>query len=64
MCRHAQYAAWADAKHIYLAVEYANAGDVYKLLKKRTKFPEASAVTQILAPFLSALAYIHSKVRA
>jgi hypothetical protein len=44
--------------------EYAEGGDLYETLKQAPdgKFPEAIAVAHYLAPFLDAVAYLHSQV--
>ena len=44
--------------------EYAEGGDLYEALKQAPdgKFSEAVAVADYLAPFLDAVAYLHTQV--
>jgi hypothetical protein len=45
---------------VYLISEYASRGDVFGELDRRGgSMTEADAVRQVLAPFLSALEYLH-----
>jgi serine/threonine protein kinase len=45
---------------VYLVTEYASRGDVFGELDRRGgSMTEADAVRQVLAPFLSALEYLH-----
>lgn len=45
-----------------MVLEYASGGDLYNLLRQAGgRLPEQQAVELVLQPFLSALAYMHSK---
>lgn len=56
-----QYAAFEDERGVYLVTEYASRGDVFGELDRRGgSMTEADAVRQVLAPFLSALEYLHA----
>lgn len=58
------YAAWEDDQAVYLVQELA-AGDLFKEVKKRDGEPadESLVVRDYMYPFLSALKYLHGKVR-
>ncbi|KAJ2388064.1 spindle assembly checkpoint kinase [Coemansia sp. RSA 2559] len=49
-----------DEKRVYLILEYAARGEVYKLLQKQGSFSESEAAKYI-AQIASALEYLHSK---
>ncbi|KAF8065557.1 hypothetical protein HT031_003158 [Scenedesmus sp. PABB004] len=57
----ALFAAFEDEVGVYLVSEYASRGDVFGELDRRGgSMTEADAVRQVIAPFLSALEYLHS----
>jgi aurora kinase len=49
-----------DAKRIFLILEFAAGGELYKLLQKQQRFPEWRAA-QYVAQMASALKYLHKK---
>lgn len=56
------YAAWKDAKYVYLAMEWAPAGNLLDLLvERRGKLAEEEAVKKVIRPLISALAYLHAQ---
>jgi len=56
-----QFAAFEDEVGVYLITEYASRGDVFGELDRRGgTMSESDAVRQVLAPFMSALRYLHS----
>ncbi|KAJ2779318.1 spindle assembly checkpoint kinase [Coemansia interrupta] len=54
------YGYFHDSKRVYLILEYASEGEVYKLLQKQGSFSEEVAAKYI-AQMASALEYLHSK---
>ena len=58
------YCAFEDEKNVYLVQEYAGCGDLFGELRrcKGNLVQEKYAVRDILAPFLTALYYLHSLV--
>lgn len=60
------YAAWEDDQAVYLVQELARGGDLFKEVKKRDSeepADESLVVQNYMYPFLSALKYLHGKVR-
>ncbi|KAG2490371.1 hypothetical protein HYH03_011173 [Edaphochlamys debaryana] len=56
------YAAFEDEKHVYMVQEFAVCGDLFEDLKKGGgQLKEKYAVRDVIVPFLSALAYLHSQ---
>ena len=49
-----------DSKRLFLILEYAGKGELYKHLRKENKFPEWKAA-QYIAQMVSALKYLHKK---
>jgi aurora kinase len=49
-----------DSKRIFLILEFAGKGELYKLLRKEQRFPEWKAA-QYIAQMASALKYLHKK---
>lgn len=49
-----------DPKRIFLILEFAGQGELYKLLRKESRFPEWKAA-QYIAQMASALKYLHRK---
>ncbi len=59
------FAAFEDEKHVYMVQEFAVCGDLFEDLKKGGgQLKEKYAVRDVIVPFLSALSYLHSQVRA
>ncbi|GMH33195.1 hypothetical protein BSKO_01029 [Bryopsis sp. KO-2023] len=57
----ALYAAFEDAKYVYMVQEYAEGGDLFGYLKKAGgQFKERRAVHDVIQPFLNVLRYLHS----
>lgn len=57
-----QWAAFEDEHGIYLCTEFAAKGDVFADVEKRGgSMSESEAVRQVIAPFLSALMYLHDR---
>lgn len=54
------YGHFHDPKRIFLILEYASQGELYKLLRKANRFPEWKAA-QYVAQMASALRYLHRK---
>jgi aurora kinase, other len=54
------YGHFHDTKRIFLILEFAGKGELYKHLRKAQKFPEALAA-QYVAQMASALKYLHRK---
>ena len=54
------YGHFHDSKRIFLILEYAGKGELYKHLRKETRFPEWKAA-QYIAQMASALKYLHKK---
>ncbi|KAL6868062.1 Pkinase domain-containing protein [Trichoderma novae-zelandiae] len=54
------YGHFHDSKRVFLILEYAGRGELYKHLRKETKFPEWKAA-QYVAQMASALQYLHRK---
>lgn len=54
------YGHFHDPKRIFLILEYAGQGELYKLLRKEQRFPEWKAA-QYVAQMASALRYLHRK---
>lgn len=54
------YGHFHDTKRIFLILEFAGKGELYKHLRKETKFPEWKAA-QYIAQMASALKYLHKK---
>jgi aurora kinase len=54
------YGHFHDSKRIFLILEFAGKGELYKLLRKQTRFPEWQAA-QYIAQMASALKYLHKK---
>ncbi|KAL7912972.1 kinase-like protein [Trichoderma velutinum] len=54
------YGHFHDSKRVFLILEYAGKGELYKHLRKETKFPEWKAA-QYVAQMASALQYLHKK---
>ncbi|KAH0525140.1 hypothetical protein TsFJ059_007546 [Trichoderma semiorbis] len=54
------YGHFHDSKRVFLILEYAGKGELYKHLRKETKFPEWKAA-QYVAQMASALQYLHRK---
>ncbi|KAJ3104633.1 hypothetical protein HDU97_009024 [Phlyctochytrium planicorne] len=54
------YGYFYDAKRVYLILEYAAQGELYKLLKKSQRFSERRAASYILQ-MADALSYLHKK---
>ncbi|KAI3399041.1 hypothetical protein diail_7841 [Diaporthe ilicicola] len=54
------YGHFHDPKRIFLILEYASQGELYKLLRKANRFPEWKAA-QYVAQMASALKYLHRK---
>lgn len=54
------YGYFFDEKRIYLILEYAPGGELYKVLTERTRFPE-SITAKYIHDLSLALAYCHSK---
>uniref|UniRef100_A0A383WCC8 Protein kinase domain-containing protein n=1 Tax=Tetradesmus obliquus TaxID=3088 RepID=A0A383WCC8_TETOB len=56
------YAAFQEGEDVVMVLEYAAGGDLYGLLRRAGgRLGEQQAVDLVLQPFLSALAYMHSK---
>ena len=56
------YAAFEDEKHVYMVQEYAVCGDLFEDLKKGGgQMKEKNAARDVIAPFLSALVYLHAQ---
>lgn len=49
-----------DERRVYLVLEFASGGELYKELKKKGKFPERRAA-QIVADVADALVYLHDR---
>ena len=54
------YGHFHDSKRIFLIIEFAGRGELYKHLRKAQRFPEWQAA-QYIAQMASALRYLHSK---
>ncbi|KUI59352.1 Serine/threonine-protein kinase ark1 [Cytospora mali] len=54
------YGHFHDPKRIFLILEFAGQGELYKLLRKASRFPEWKAA-QYVAQMASALRYLHRK---
>ncbi|KAF2433563.1 kinase-like protein [Tothia fuscella] len=54
------YGHFHDSKRIFLILEFAGKGELYKHLRKQTRFPEWQAA-QYIAQMASALKYLHKK---
>ncbi|KAJ3190659.1 spindle assembly checkpoint kinase [Irineochytrium annulatum] len=54
------YGYFYDAKRVYLILEYAAQGEMYKLLRKAQRFSEAKAA-QYISEMADALSYLHRK---
>lgn len=54
------YGHFHDSKRIFLILEFAGQGELYRHLRKATKFPEWKAA-QYIAQMASALRYLHGK---
>lgn len=54
------YGHFHDTKRIFLILEFAGKGELYKHLRKETRFPEWKAA-QYIAQMASALKYLHKK---
>lgn len=54
------YGHFHDSKRIFLILEYAGKGELYKHLRKENRFPEWKAA-QYIAQMASALKYLHKK---
>ncbi|KHJ84987.1 hypothetical protein OESDEN_15293 [Oesophagostomum dentatum] len=54
------YTYFWDEKRIYLVLEYAKGGEMYKLLKKRSRFSETTAAV-FMYQMADALNYCHEK---
>jgi aurora kinase len=54
------YGHFHDSKRIFLILEYAGQGELYKHLRKASRFPEAKAA-KYTAQMTSALRYLHRK---
>jgi aurora kinase, other len=54
------YGHFHDSKRIFLILEFAGKGELYKLLRKEQRFPEWKAA-QYIAQMASALKYLHKK---
>lgn len=54
------YGHFHDPKRIFLILEYASQGELYKLLRKANRFPEWKAA-QYVAQMAAALRYLHRK---
>ena len=54
------YGHFHDSKRVFLILEYAGKGELYKHLRRETKFPEWKAA-QYVAQMAAALKYLHKK---
>ena len=54
------YGHFHDSKRIFLILEFAGKGELYKLLRKEERFPEWKAA-QYIAQMAAALKYLHKK---
>ena len=54
------YGYFHDSKRIFLILEFAGKGELYKLLRKENRFPEWKAA-QYIAQMAAALKYLHKK---
>ncbi|KAB8349856.1 hypothetical protein FH972_023869 [Carpinus fangiana] len=54
------YGHFSDSKRIFLILEFAAKGELYKHLRKATRFPELQAA-QYIAQMASALKFLHKK---
>jgi aurora kinase, other len=54
------YGHFHDSKRIFLILEFAGKGELYKLLRKENRFPEWKAA-QYIAQMAAALKYLHKK---
>ena len=54
------YGHFHDSKRVFLILEFAGKGELYKLLRKENKFPEPKAAHYI-AQMVTALKYLHKK---
>ena len=54
------YGHFHDSKRVFLILEYAAKGELYKHLRRETKFPEWKAA-QYIAQMAAALTYLHKK---
>lgn len=54
------YGHFHDSKRIFLIIEFAGKGELYKHLRKENRFPEWKAA-QYIAQMVSALRYLHRK---
>ena len=54
------YGHFHDSKRIFLILEFAGKGELYKLLRKEERFPEWKAA-QYIAQMAAALRYLHKK---
>ncbi|GIL61317.1 hypothetical protein Vafri_15706 [Volvox africanus] len=58
----ALYAAWKDAKYVYLALDWAPLGNMFDFLVSRGgRLSEAEAARVVMRPLMSALAFLHSQ---
>ncbi|RYO76827.1 hypothetical protein DL766_010072 [Monosporascus sp. MC13-8B] len=54
------YGHFHDSKRVFLIIEFAGKGELYKHLRRETRFPEWKA-SQYIAQMASALRYLHRK---
>lgn len=54
------YGHFHDSKRVFLIIEFAGKGELYKHLRRETKFPEWKAA-QYIAQMTAALKYLHKK---
>jgi aurora kinase len=54
------YGHFHDSKRIFLILEFAGKGELYKLLRRESRFPEWKAA-QYIAQMAAALKYLHKK---
>ncbi|KAL8760904.1 MAG: hypothetical protein Q9184_002935 [Pyrenodesmia sp. 2 TL-2023] len=54
------YGHFHDSKRVFLILEYAGKGELYKLLRRENRFPEWKAA-QYIAQMAAALKYLHKK---
>ncbi|MEW5307351.1 MAG: hypothetical protein WDW36_009755 [Sanguina aurantia] len=58
----ALFAAWKDAKYVYLALEWAPCGNLFDhLVSRGGKLRERDAAANVIRPLLTALAFLHAQ---
>ena len=59
------YAAFEDDKTVYLVEELASGGDLFQKVRESPgrRLPEQQLIVDVMRPLLSALCYLHERVR-